>query len=405
MVLGPMSAILQELPLPARLVPWNPALHTTLARCVLLALLLHLWAVLMLGSAPGGTARPGEGVGGRLNITLRGPVAEGASTTPQPAPTPAPGTAAEAVLPRWGGVVRTHEPSIDSLPGAAQLGVPAAPAPLPLPDTPVRTAPAPAPARAPPSPEPGRVLQERAAAPEPVPPPPAPAPEPAPAEGRLLAPAPAAPVNDLRLSSQPPLPQIEPLALPEGPSARVAQPAPARELVSPVLQGPRVAPVPALAAPQAPLPTERLPEATALPAPSAVPDTLPRAPEPALPSAAPPSAAPPLPKADVSPADASPADAGSRIGHDVATPGAAAASAPKKLNLELVRPRGGELSRWGSAGVLPVLPRLPERDDKLAREIEKAGKADCSKAYRDAGLAAVIPLVADALKKEGGCKW
>lgn len=397
MVVGPMSAILQELPLPARLVPWSPALHTTLARCVLLALLLHLWAVLMLGTAPGGTARPGEGVGGRLNITLRGPVADGASTPPQPAPTPAPGTAAETALPRWGGVVRTREPSADSLPGAAQLGVPAPPAPLPVPDTPVRTAPAPP---APPAPEPGRVLQERAAEPEPVPPPPALTPEPAPAEGRLLAPAPAAPVNNLRLSSQAPLPQIEPLALPEGPSASVAQPAPARELVSPVLQGPRVAPVPALAAPQAPLPADRLPQATPLPAPSAVPDSLPRAPAPAPTSTAPPSTAAPLPQAD-----ASPADAGSRIGHDVATPGAAAASAPKRLNLELVRPRGGELSRWGSAGVLPVLPRPPERDEKLAREIEKAGKADCSKAYRDAGLLAVVPLVADALKKDGGCKW
>ena len=392
-----MSAVLQELPLPARLVPWNPALHTTLARCVLLALLLHLWAVLMLGTAPGGTARPGEGVGGRLNITLRGPVAEGASTTPQPAPTPAPGTGAETALSRWGGVVRTREPSVESLPGAAQLGVPAAPSPLPAPDTAVRTAPTPAP----PSPEPGRVLQERAAEPAPVPPaPPEPAPEPVPAEGRLLAPAPGAPVNNLRLSSQAPLPQIEPLALPAGPTASVAQPAPARELVSPVLQGPRLAPVPALAAPQAPLSPDRLPQATPLPAPSAVPDTLPRAPAPAPPGTAPPSAAPPLPQAD-----ASPADAGSRIGHDVATPGAAAASAPKKLNLDLVRPRGGELSRWGSAGVLPVLPRLPERDEKLAREIEKAGKADCSKAYRDAGLLAVVPLVADALKKDGGCKW
>jgi hypothetical protein len=89
----------------------------------------------------------------------------------------------------------------------------------------------------------------------------------------------------------------------------------------------------------------------------------------------------------------------------VATPGAAAASAPKKLKLELNRPRGGELSRWGSMGALPVLPRLPERDEKLAREIEKAGRADCAKAYREAGLAAVVPLVADALKKEGGCKW
>ncbi len=391
MVLGPMSAVLQELPLPARLVPWNPALHTTLARCVLLALLLHLWAVLMFGTAPGGTARPGEGVGGRLNITLRGPVSEGAREAPPAPPAqPTPGVAAESAMPRWGGSVRQREALPESLPGAAQLGVPAAPLPLPVPDTPVRAAPAP--------PEPGRVLQERAAEPAPPQPtPPPPATEPAPAEGRLQAPAAAAPLNNLRLAPQPALPQVAPMQLPEGPVATVAQPAPPRELVSPLLQGPQVAPapVPALVPPTAvPL---LAPERVTLPTPSAVPDTLPAAPAPA------PAARTPAPAA--AQPDSGPADAGARVGHDVATPGAAAASAPKKLNLELNRPRGGELSRWGSMGALPVLPRLPERDEKLAREIEKAGRADCAKAYREAGLAAVVPLVADALKKEGGCKW
>jgi len=388
-----MSAVLQELPLPARLVPWDPALHTTLARCVLLALLLHLWAVLTFGTAPGGTARPGEGVGGRLNITLRGPVSEGAREAPPAPPVqPAPGVAAESAVPRWGGSVRQREALPESLPGAAQLGVPAAPLPLPVPDTPVRSSPAPA------LPEPGRVLQERAAEPAPPQPPqPAPAAEPAPAEGRLQAPAAAAPVNNLRLAPQPALPQVAPLPLPEGPSATVAQPAPARELVSPLLQGPLVTAAPAPALPQPATAPVAAPERVTLPTPSAVPDTLPAAPAP-TPAAARPMAATPQP-------DGGPAAAGSRVGHDVATPGAAAASAPKKLNLELNRPRGGELSRWGSMGALPVLPRLPERDEKLAREIEKAGKADCSKAYREAGLAAVVPLVADALKKEGGCKW
>ena len=76
-----------------------------------------------------------------------------------------------------------------------------------------------------------------------------------------------------------------------------------------------------------------------------------------------------------------------------------------RLNLQLARPRGGELSRFSTAGTLPVLPRPPERDDKLAREIRKAGKADCIKAYASAGLLAVIPLAADALRQDGGCKW
>ena len=99
------------------------------------------------------------------------------------------------------------------------------------------------------------------------------------------------------------------------------------------------------------------------------------------------------------------ADAGARVGYDMATPPAAAASAAPRLKLELSRPRGGELSRFSSRGVLPVLPRPPERDEKLAREIEKAGKADCRNAYAGIGPLAVIPLALDAVRKDGGCKW
>jgi hypothetical protein len=83
---------------------------------------------------------------------------------------------------------------------------------------------------------------------------------------------------------------------------------------------------------------------------------------------------------------------------------ALAASAPKRLNLELGRLRGGELSRHGTAGVLPVLPRPPETD-KLAAEIEKAARADCRKAHAGAGLLAVVPLAIDAMRGTAGCKW
>ena len=105
------------------------------------------------------------------------------------------------------------------------------------------------------------------------------------------------------------------------------------------------------------------------------------------------------------PAPATSLDAGARVGHDVATPASNAASVLPRLNLELARPRGGELSRGSARGVLPVLPRPPEQDDKLARDIEKAAKLDCRKAYAGAGLLAVVPLAADALGKSGGCKW
>jgi hypothetical protein len=97
-------------------------------------------------------------------------------------------------------------------------------------------------------------------------------------------------------------------------------------------------------------------------------------------------------------------DAGVRLGYDIATPPSAPASAPR-LNLELVRSRGGEISRFSAPGVLQLLPRPPERPDKLARDIGNAARNDCREAYGGAGLLAVVPLVLDAARKDGGCKW
>jgi len=419
--------------------PWPRALPTTLTRCVLLALLLHLWAVLMLGTAPGGTAVPGQGVGGAINITLRGLATEGLVTpSPQSSPQPANPVQGSGSVPRWGGMVREQAPAVASEPGAARLGqaVPervAAPAPDPAP-TPVLT---PGPAAAP---QPAPPLQ--ALEPLPIPAPlqaletlPIPAPLPAPAALPLPAPAaersldaplralpalvppmatlPPAPVLPAAPSSLPPLPSL-PL-----PSAVIAAPPLERPLDSPLMQA---LPTPA--------PSSGLPRAAAmatppeLAAPPVLPDAPPalrslqaqpspvpaRTPEPALartPEALAEALATtqPIPGASLPTAQAGAPDAGSQIGRDVATPPAAAASAVPRLNLQLARPRGGELSRYSTTGALPVLPRPPERDDKLAREIEKAGKADCVKAYAGAGLLAVIPLAADALRKDGGCKW
>lgn len=97
-------------------------------------------------------------------------------------------------------------------------------------------------------------------------------------------------------------------------------------------------------------------------------------------------------------------DAGTRVGNDVATLPSTPASAPKRLNLELPRLRGGELSRYSTTGLLPALPRPPEVPDKLGNAIEKTAKEDCRKAYAAVGLLAVVPLAVDALR-EGGCKW
>lgn len=98
-------------------------------------------------------------------------------------------------------------------------------------------------------------------------------------------------------------------------------------------------------------------------------------------------------------------DAGSRAGRDVATPPSLPASAPR-LQLDLVRPRGGELSRTSSGGLVRVVPRPPEPEakGKLAESLEKAQKPDCRTAYSNMGLAAAAPLVRDALSGEG-CRW
>lgn len=397
---------MQALPLPARLVPWPKAPPTTLMRCVWLAALLHVWLVLSLGSAPGGTARQGQGVWGAINVTLRGPVSEGSShvVAPPTAANAAPGAAAQ---PRWGGAVRQAPALPDSEPGAAQLGAVAAqvstsPSALASP----QPAP-PAPALAsPPAPPAGRVLQERSAAPA-VPP----------LEPTAIEPMPALPAA----RPLPPVPDAPAPALPTPATAQelIALPPPLARIESPLQQAPAAAAVaaplprvsesmalpalPALATPpsvaQLPAPSRRLQSAPA-PARAAEPALSGSAELPAvtLPSTAVPGAALPAARSGAF-------DAGERVGHDVATPAAAPASAAPRLNLQLARPRGGELSRYSTSGVLPVLPRPPERDDKLAREIEKAAKTDCRAAYAAMGPLAVIPLALDAVRKDGGCKW
>ena len=96
-------------------------------------------------------------------------------------------------------------------------------------------------------------------------------------------------------------------------------------------------------------------------------------------------------------------DSGARLGHDVASLPSAASSAPR-LNLELSRPHGGELSAQGSRGVLQLLARPPETRSKLEKDIAKAAKPDCKQAYAGMGLLAVLPLAVDAVRDKG-CRW
>ena len=435
-----MNAVLQDQPLPARLVPWPRSPSTTLQRCLLLAALLHVWLVVWLGSAPGGTAQPGRGVWGAVNVTLRGPVNEGSVVALLPA-LPSSTAPGEAATPRWGGAVRAATPLPDSLPGAAQLGLPSAQRPEAKPDASAATVPA-QPAARPaldatpstvPAVAPARALAQDAqtsAAPEAPSATTAPAaiPPPAPSQERATA-EPAQPQTRAidpalarqALRSEPPLvsaaPQQPALALPVVPAPAGAVGALPRQLTSPLaLPSARGAATPLALSAAAPA----LPELAAPPAPGAAPPALRqlrpvtsaegRAAQPALaPSPQAEALALPLPPAvagaPLPAVGAAAADADTRAGHDVATPPAAPASAPPRLNLRLARPRGGELSRYDARGVLPVLPRPPERDDKLARDIEKAARTDCRSAYSALGPLAVIPLAVDAVRKDGACKW
>ncbi|QPF74258.1 hypothetical protein G8A07_15905 [Roseateles sp. DAIF2] len=436
-----------------------------LKQCLLLALLLHVWLVLLLGNTPGGSARPGEGVWGSLSVRLRGD--EAADKTPGP-PRPAPaaeapvapqrnvGAVGEAKSERFGGAVRREGEEAEALPktpGAARLGQwnqqdtgrlleePAAAAPI------AQQLPAPSRLDAPrPLPELARPAVSAAPAVEALPQPPSLPPQvtaelPAPSRAleraaealpRLAAPA-AAPLE--ALPAAPRAPRL-PAAMPEplAPSRAVMPPtlAPAEALsralpelppqVTSTLPAPsaspsRVAPAETSAplAPLAGVPDERpqaLPEAPSLPAPRptqfATPSSTSRATlehgrdQQALqPLAAEP--APSLLPAVPAPSLLGAPDAGSRVGQDVATPPSTPASAPPpKLNLNL--PRSGEVSGRSSRGVLQLIPHPPERKNKLQEGIENAARKDCREAHADKGLVAALPLVLGAASDKG-CRW
>jgi hypothetical protein len=100
--------------------PQPPAASQTLWRCVLLAALLHLWLIVVVGNTQGGTAVPGQGVWGALNITLSGAVSGPTLAPPVPPAGPV-GAARDA---RVGGAVRdeARAPRDNDGPGAAREG-------------------------------------------------------------------------------------------------------------------------------------------------------------------------------------------------------------------------------------------------------------------------------------------
>ncbi len=231
--------------------------------------------------------------------------------------------------------------------------------------------------------------------------------------------SPAAPIAPLAL------PPVTPLALPT-----IAAPKMEREFAAPAnieVREPLVVPPPiANIAPTAAPKTERefVPYVAPTAAPTAVPAPAIASPsavnpnaapaQPASPSTtAPSSTAPPTtnaPSTERAPAAASPGSpAPSKSSDDIFGPRRDALPAPaKSLDLDAARKsaREGGSERTGPRTLLPfpTAPKAPVKSD-ITKIFDKALKRpDCKEAYSDMGLAAVIPLVRDAIKQDG-CKW
>ncbi|MCV2367486.1 hypothetical protein [Roseateles oligotrophus] len=451
-----------------------------LRQCFALALLLHIWLVLMFGNATG-TARPGAGVWGRLNVTLAGEQSASGSLAPQPLSALPNGPVGPAKQQRFGGTVRPLEDQSKKTmrpmtPGAAELGawserrsdqraappvnaepppaeqsqaspalMMAAPAaqtqvkrtlqtpvagllaspsqaPTPLDQTPLpqsrvmvmEAAPAATLSRSKPAPM-GRVgdelrgLSQQPITPGPLPSlpqfkpvaPPAPkpsAPLPVPVETMAMAaPAPTEEAVPVAVPAEPPKQLAAPLELNRQALREVTALAPA----SAIQPQAAAAPLAALAASAVAAPSPPAPAPAPVPAQASrtmPPDANAALATPGSMQAAKPGMVPALPQPGAP-------EAGPRLGVDVATPASTPANQPR-LNLNLPRPRGGELSSRGSSGVLQLLPAPPERKSKLTEDLEKAAKDDCRKAYGEKlGLLAVVPLALDAAQANKGCRW
>lgn len=438
-----------------------PRVPDSLGQALTLALLLHVLLLLIVGNTPGGSAKPGEGLWGSIQVRLQGDRQQPGADTTVVLP-PEPGPVGSARQQRFGGTVRPEPaPQADKTPGAARVGQwraqpgetlrgesapadtsPPAPSPTadPAPATPTAAEPSPPTLALPPEPLPRLSTPPLPkAAPQTAPAPlatPSPLPEllsaPEPSTTRVMQPAPDSPASP-RLS----LPRPDPLDRAAAPEASPLQaPSPSLQLPKPTLseqpspsvnrlqreavdRAPRAQPLPLdeLKAPA------RLPElapapsvdATPRPAPQSRPDVTTPAPTATQSQAAAPPATTPRPAQVANPRvsldgstpseqpRAGAPDAGSRLGLDVATPPSAPSSAPR-LNLSLPGARGPMLPRSGSVGIVKALPNPPEAKDKLKEELQKAGQQDCRQAYADKGLLAVVPLVRDTVRDKG-CRW
>jgi hypothetical protein len=337
-----LSAVRRDLPratLSAVLDPAQTPLHRVsdqMGQALLLAVLLHVLLLVAIGNAPGGSAKPGEGVWGPLNVRLQGDRYEPGSGEPAVV-LPERGPVGEAKQARSGGAVRERPPTPEEqkTPGAARQGqwrqqpgdelTGDAPADRSAPPAATAPVPTPTPAPTPPAPRPAPTPAPTPAPPTPIPTPPAepaPAAEPAPSITTLTTPGEATVAAPTRIT---PSRETTP--------ARATAPTDALQAPSPTLQLPeRPAPIlsetpttvrridrtPIERTPAPQLPTElkapaELPPLTAAPAapapaPQPAPTPAPTAPTPApAPTVAPPTPAPAPTAAPTPPATATPA--------------------------------------------------------------------------------------------------
>ena len=402
----------------------GPAPKPPLAHFILLSMLFHALIVLTFG-APSGGSREGRAMWGSLNVVLLGP-------PPDPAPT----LKLDRALPALKGTPSPRKPA--RAPEARTE--PAAPVAPSLRSEPV-LAPKEEPFAFPP-------LLDRIVAPEvkPQAPPlrvplptekpyvPTPLPDPVPAPRVAEPPAPPAPPP---VVATPPaeLPRIETPIIPALPAAPPAAPAverpppvevPALPVPAPPVTPPPVE-VPALPIPQTPAatppprvepiatPPERtiVPEIPVTPTPAPAPAVAPERPaprrvEPEVPRRIEPGLAPRTPLAPSTSPLTTPAPGGTPR-DDRRDPSSSTydPTAAPTLDLDAMRKRAGQLAREGTGNraALPFpMPPMPERKTKEQIAIEKARKPDCRTAYKDLGLLAIAPLIANEFG-EGTCRW
>ena len=339
------------------------------AQFLYLSALLHAIAILLFGAPPGGS-REGRAMWGSMDAQLvapAGPIVvpermepivampllkvERDFRSPRPIVTP------QVVVPQKMAPITPPQMKLERMLPAPKIET----VPLPAPRPPIAV---PAPI-APIAPELPKVERTMAEPPKIVAP--------------LLQPV-APPVKELAPPVE--VPRIEtPLmpAISPTPALPAIERAPE---IAPKVVAPPPAPVPEAAAPKAEAP----PTTPKVEAPPAAPASREELFAPRVPARpAPPLPAPPQPRANDG-------------AYDPTRP---------SIDPEEMRRRASQMAREGvgQRALLPFpMPAPPERKSKTEEALEKARKPDCRTAYKDLGLLAAVPLIANEFG-EGTCRW